>query len=52
MTTETLTDDTLHEALDLMYWTVVDAIEMNPESGQEIESAWQLIMNNLRGSEQ
>ena len=52
MTTKTPTDDTLQEALDLMYWTVVDAIEMNPESGQEIESAWQLIMNNLRGSEQ
>ena len=47
MTTKTLTDDTLQESLDLIYWTVVDAVEMNPDCAEEINAAWQLIMDNL-----
>ena len=49
MTTKTRAEQTtLENAEELLYWTLVDAIEMNPESAHEIESAWQLITNQLR----
>ena len=38
----------LKEALDLIRWTLVDACEMNPDSKEEIESAWALIVERIQ----
>jgi len=38
----------LKEAIDLLYWTMVDAMEMNPESTREIEEAWSLVMEEIK----
>ena len=45
-----MTDETraLKEAIDLIKWTLVDAIEMNPESKDEIQDAWSLIIESIR----
>ena len=38
----------LKESIDLIKWTLVDAIELNPEMGKEIETAWSKILENLK----
>ena len=38
----------LKGAIDLIKWTLVDAMEMNPETAAEIESAWTLILENIQ----
>lgn len=44
-----MSDETreLKEALDLIRWTLVDAIEMNPETKDEIQEAWAKIVERL-----
>ena len=41
----------LKEAIDLVYWTLVDAIEMNPDMSREIEDSWKVIIERIKGSE-
>ena len=38
----------LKEAIDLIKWTLVDAMEMNPESAEEIQSAWSRIVESIK----
>jgi hypothetical protein len=38
----------LKEALDLIKWTLVDAIEMNPDTAEEIQRAWIVITEQLQ----
>jgi len=44
-----MTDETraLKEAIDLIKWTLVDAIEMNPETKEEIQEAWTTLLENV-----
>ena len=37
----------LKEAIDLIKWTLVDAIEMNPDTSEEIQRAWSVIVEKL-----
>ena len=37
----------LKEAIDLIKWTLVDAIEMNPDTAEEVESAWKMILERV-----
>jgi len=37
----------LKEAIDLVYWTLVDAIEMNPDMSKEIEDSWKVILERV-----
>lgn len=41
----------LKEAIDLVYWTLVDAIEMNPDMSTEIEDSWKVIIEKIKESE-
>jgi len=44
-----MSDETraLKEAIDLIKWTLVDAIEMNPESKDEIQEAWTTLLESI-----
>jgi len=44
-----MSDETteLKEAIDLVYWTLVDAIEMNPDMSKEIEDSWKVILERI-----
>ena len=41
----------LKEAIDVLYWALVDFTEMNPEMHEEVDSAWKLIMERIDGQE-
>jgi len=45
-----MTDETraLKEAIDLIKWTLVDAIEMNPDTEDEIQEAWNTILERVQ----
>lgn len=57
MTPKTLamiTDDrprVLKEAIDVLYWTLVEACEMNPDMKNEIQSAWSTILDEVDKNE-
>ncbi len=38
----------LKEAIDLIKWTLVDAIEMNPDTSKEIEDSWKVILERIQ----
>ena len=37
----------MKEAIDLLYWTLVDAVEMNPDMGEEVDRAWNLVLEKI-----
>jgi hypothetical protein len=37
----------LKEAIDVLYWALVDFTEMNPDMHEEIDSSWKLIMERV-----
>ena len=45
------TTQSLSEAIDLIKWTLVDAIEMNPETKEEIQEAWSQIVEKVNSSD-
>jgi len=47
LTQDDLSTSTLSEAINLIKWTLVDAIEMNPESREEVQDAWAMIVERL-----
>ena len=42
----------VQESVDLLCWIVMEAIEMNPDSAEEIESAWSVVMKQINGEVQ
>jgi len=45
------TTPSLSESIDLIKWTLVDAIEMNPETKDEIQEAWSTILERVHTNE-
>ena len=45
------TTPSLSEAIDLIKWTLVDAIEMNPGTEDEIQEAWSQIVERVNSSD-
>ena len=49
MTQDDLTPTpSLSDAIGLIKWTLVDAIEMNPETKDEIQEAWTTILERVQ----
>ena len=37
----------LREAIDVLYYALMDFCEYNPDMGEEIDSAWKVILENI-----